>query len=190
MSLEGPRPLKQLVTLATRPRVFSGCLIIALTAFATLSAQTGPNLTGTWLNLSDPNATDVNVAATLPNALLIITHTGNRFDLSRSWTKAPIKEAHVCDGRENKNDYSAVVERTKCRWEPSNGGTLVIEGTIGREDGSTVGTLRQRYHLDKEGLLIVERTRDITNSSVTSSGARTYTQQYRKVPPPAREVNR
>jgi hypothetical protein len=71
----------------------------------------------------------------------------------------------VCDGRENRNGYSSVTERTKCRWEPADGGTLVIEGTIGREDGTTVGTLRQRYHVNKDGLLIVERTRELTSDT-------------------------
>jgi hypothetical protein len=157
-------------------------LPVLLAGFTTLSAQTRPNLTGTWLNLSDPNATDVKTASNLPNALLTIVHAGDRFDLERSWSNAPIKEAHVCNGQENKNGYSSVVERTTCRWDAAGGGTLIIEGTIGRADGEVVGRLRQTYRLDADGVLLVERMREITAGPVTPTGPRTYTQRYRKVP--------
>lgn len=173
---------KNFVRLWAGSRVLGLLLCLVLTGHAAVSAQTRPDFTGTWLNLSDPNATDVKVAANLPNALLHITHRGAAFDLSRSWSNAPIKEAHVCDGRENKNGYSTVVERSKCHWEDADGGTLVIEGTIGREDGEVAGTFRNKYSLDKEGVLIVERLRVVTSVVVRGQEAKPYTQRYRNVP--------
>ena len=64
----------------------------------------------------------------------------------------------MCDGRENINGYSIAVERTTCRWD-SVTRTLVIEGTIGRANGSTTGTMRYRFALDNQDRLVVERTR-------------------------------
>lgn len=169
---------KNFVRLWAGSRVLGLLLCMLMAGYAGVAAQTRPDFSGTWLNLSDPNATDVKVAANLPNALLTITHKGAAFDLTRSWSNAPIKEAHVCDGRENKNGYSRVVERSKCRWEDTDGGTLVIDGTIGREDGTVVGTFRNTYKLDKDGVLVVERMRQV--DGVAGSG-KPYTQRYRKM---------
>ena len=150
----------------------------AQTASATSPAT--PNLSGTWLSVSDPNATDVATASSLPNALLTITHDGTRFDLQRSWSNAPIAARFVCDGKHpNTNGYSIVVERTTCRWDPEGGGALVIEGSIGRADGEATGKMRERYRLDKDGILHVERSREVFSlnrpPTVTTS-------RYRKVP--------
>ena len=71
--------------------------------------------------VSDPNATSVEVASTLPNALLKIAHDGVKFDLTRSWSGTAIAATFVCDGRENRNGYSIVVERTTCRWDAAGG---------------------------------------------------------------------
>lgn len=170
---------KNFIKLWAGSRVLGLLLCMLIAGYAGVAAQTRPDFSGTWLNLSDPNATDVKVAANLPNALLTITHKGNRFDLSRSWSNAPITEAHVCDGRENKNGYSIVVERSKCRWDDVNGGTLIIEGTIGREDGTVNGTFVNKYSLDKEGVLVVERMRQVGG---VSPAGKPYTQRYRKMP--------
>jgi PadR family transcriptional regulator PadR len=178
---------RDFVRLWAGSRVLGVLLCLCLAGFTTVSAQTRPNLTGTWLNLSDPNATDVKVGSTLPNAVLTITHEGDRFHLVRSWSRAPITETHICDGRENTNRYSVVVERTKCRWEPADGGTLVIEGTIGQESGAMSGTLTQRYHLDKDGVLIVHRVRTLTWPTGEPRGPN-YTERYRKVPPSVSEA--
>jgi PadR family transcriptional regulator, regulatory protein PadR len=159
-------------------RVLMCLFLVAAAASTALHAQSRPNLTGVWINLSDPNATDEKTASNLPNALLTIKHDGSRFDLTRSWSNAPIVESHVCDGRTNKNGYSIVVERTTCRWDTTQGGTLIIEGTIGREDGEVVGTLKQRYWLDDKGVMQVERMRNVTG---VTPAPRTYTQQYRKL---------
>ncbi len=186
------------VNLWAGSRVFAFVCVFVLSVSGALSAsanhQAGtsgrPDLSGLWLNQSDPNATDTTVAANLPNALLTIDHKGDTFTLTRSWSNGPIHERHVCDGRENKNGYSIVVERTKCRWEPARGGTLIIAGTIGREDGTVVGTLEQRYWIDGQGLLNVERSRVVDRlatgaSPSTPQAGRPLTQQYRKVARPA-----
>jgi hypothetical protein len=109
--------------------------------------------------------------------LLTIVHAGDRFELTRSWSKAPIKETHVCDGRQNANGYSIVVERTTCRWN-AEARVLLIEGTIGREDGTVTGTMRYRYALDGEGRMVVERTRVVTGV-VNASPSMTH--RYRRV---------
>ena len=173
---------RDFVRLWAGSRVLICLLALALGTQVSISATPAqrPNLTGVWLNMSDPNATDATVAAGLPNALLTVTHNGPTFQLTRSWSNAAIHETHVCDGRTNKNGYSMVVERTTCAWQAEQGGTLVITGTIGREDGTVVGTLQQRYWLDAKGVMHVERARHVTGSGVTSA-PRTYTQQYRKV---------
>lgn len=180
---------KNFVKLWAGSRVLSLMLCLLMAGHAAISAQTRPDFTGTWLNLSDPNATDVKVAANLPNALLTITHRGAAFDLTRSWSNAPIKEAHVCDGRENKNGYSSVVERSKCRWDDAAGGTLIIEGTIGREDGTVAGTFVNKYSLDKDGVLVVERLRVVTSVVARGQEAKPYTQRYRKMPASIAEVS-
>lgn len=136
-------------------------------------------LSGTWLSISDPNATDVATAAQLPNALLTITADGTRVALERSWSGAPIAAAFVCDGRENTNGYSIVVERTTCRWDPADGGQLVIEGSIGRAEGPPTGHLRERYRFDAEGMLLVERSREVFS---TKRGPTVTNSRYRKVP--------
>lgn len=194
MSIDGRRELWHQVLLAISgleppavklwagSRVLVLLLCMLLTGHGAVSAQTKPDFSGTWLNMSDPNATDVNVAANLPNALLTITHRGATFDLTRSWSNAPIKEMHVCDGRENKNAYRSVVERSKCRWDDAGGGTLVIEGTIGREDGTVDGTFWQKYSLDVGGVLVVERMRSVTSVVARGREATPYTQRYRKTP--------
>lgn len=171
---------RDFVKLWAGSRVLGAVLITLCLSGALASAQTTPvtrpNFSGTWLSVSDPNATSAEVAATLPNALLIIGHDGDRFDLSRSWTREAIKEKHVCDGRENVNGYSTVVERTTCRWDAA---ALVIEGTIGAATGPPAGSLRQHYSIDKDGLLVVERVRKVTQ--IQGSG-KPQTQRYRKLP--------
>ena len=136
------------------------------------------DLSGTWISSSDPNATDVATASQLPNALLKITADGTRFALERSWSGAPIAATFVCDGRENANSYSIVVERTTCRWDPAGRGQLVIEGSIGRAEGPPTGRLRERYRIDAEGILHVERSREVFS---TDRGATVTNSRYRRV---------
>jgi hypothetical protein len=177
---------RDFVKLWTGSRVLGMWLLAAALGGVSLHAQSTPptagspvaaTLSGTWLNIDDANATDMTTAASLPNALLAIVHVGDRFDLTRSWSNAPIKESHVCDGRVNVNGYSSTVERTTCRWDPATR-TLIVEGTIGRADGTTVGTMRYRYALDAEGRLAVERSRNITTPPIDS---RPLTHRYRRV---------
>jgi PadR family transcriptional regulator PadR len=135
---------------------------VAVRAQTAAASSVPANFSGTWLSVSDPNATDVATASKLPNALLTITHDGARFDLQRSWSNAPITAKFICDGKHpNVNGYSIVVERTTCRWDSEDGGTLVIEGSIGRADGEATGKMRERYRLDKDGVLHVERSREV-----------------------------
>ncbi|HET9369441.1 MAG TPA: PadR family transcriptional regulator [Vicinamibacterales bacterium] len=162
-------------------RVLGSLLLAAAICVGGVRAQSPPpTLSGTWLNLDDRNAVDVKTAAALPNALLTIVHDSDRFALTRSWSNGPIKESHVCDGRENANGYSIVVERTRCRWDAA-ARSLVIEGTIGREDGTVTGTMKYRYALDDEGRLVVERTRIVHALAEVANAPRSYTQRYRRV---------
>lgn len=172
-------------------RLWQGSRVLVLASLlfwgsATVAAQkppasTMPNLSGTWISISDANATDVATAARLPYALLKIAHDGARLDIERSWTNAPITARFVCDGaRENRNGYSTVVERTTCRWDPADGGQFVIEGTLGSPDGEIAGRMRERYRLDTDGTLRVERTRE---AFVLKAEPRTTTARYRKVKP-------
>ncbi len=152
-----------------------------------VSAQAAPaptrssmrDLSGTWLSISDKNATDVVTASQLPNALLTITAGDGHVSLERSWSGDPIKAAYVCDGRrENSNGYSIVVERTTCRWDPEGSGALVIEGSIGRAEGPATGRLRERYRLDADGVLHVERSREVFS---LNRGPAVTTSRYRRV---------
>jgi DNA-binding PadR family transcriptional regulator len=152
--------------------------VLPLAAGAAAQSSAMPDLSGTWISISDPNATDAATAANLPNALLTIVHRGERFDLQRSWTNAPIKASFVCDGRtENTNGYSVVVERTTCRWDPAER-QLVIEGSIGRADGPPTGRMRSRYRLDAGGVLHVEGTREVFS---LQAPPRVTTSRYRKI---------
>lgn len=192
-------------------RLWAGSRVLGALLFVLLAGATGhaaaarqaadapvfdrPDLTGTWLSLSDPNAVDIATASTLPNALLTIRHErradGDRIHLERSWSAAPIAATFVCDGRENTNGYSLVVERTTCQWEGPGHGTLVIAGTIGRQEpGPPRGALTQRYRVDEDGILVVERTRELFSQQVTPPGPRTTTQRYRKVTPAPGEKRR
>ncbi len=177
---------RDFVRLWAGSRVLLWLLAVGLSA-ATLSAQAPArlNFTGTWLTTTDPNATDVSTASHLPNALLRITHDGDRFDPDRSWSNEFIKERHVCDGRKNTNGYSSVVEVTTCHWDPALGGTVVIEGSLGLAGAPSTGTLRQRYWIAADGLLHVERMRDVKIASVTTNGPKTLEQIYRRVAPSA-----
>jgi PadR family transcriptional regulator, regulatory protein PadR len=177
---------RDFVKLWSGSRVLGSLVLAAALGAASLSAQvpqtpvpTPPSLSGTWLNVDDPNATDAKVAASLPNALLTITHAGDRFGLTRSWSNAPIKESHVCDGRVNANGYSTVVERTSCVWDAA-ARALTIEGTIGRDDGTVAGRMKYRYVLENDGRLAVERHRAIAITGMATP-PRTYTHHYRRV---------
>jgi hypothetical protein len=180
---------RDFVKLWAGSRVLGSLLLAAALCAASLQAQTPPSpqtpaptpssLSGTWLNVDDPNATDAKTAASLPNALLTITHAGDRFDLTRSWSNAPIKESHVCDGRVNANGYSTTVERTSCVWDAATR-ALTIEGTIGHEDGTVAGRMKYRYVLEHDGRLAVERHREISIPGMTTP-PRTYTHHYRRV---------
>lgn len=148
-------------------------------AVAQPAATPMPDFSGTWISITDPNATDVATASGLPNALLTIVHKGERFDLERSWSNAPITATFICDGRhENSNGYSIVVERTTCRWDPAEGGHLVIEGSIGRSEGPATGRLRNRYRIDADGILHVEQSREVFS---VGGAPRVTTSRYRKV---------
>jgi PadR family transcriptional regulator PadR len=166
-------------------RVLGAIVLAIVLAGALASAQDVPrapgNLSGTWLNLDDRNATDVTTASTLPNALLTIVHDGEHFNLTRSWSDAPITETYICDGRQNANGYSIVVERTTCRWDAATR-TLAVEGTIGRQDGTVTGRMHYRYVLNDEGRLVVERTRDVDAVRAMGAPIASSTQHYRRVP--------
>lgn len=168
-------------------RLWEGSRVLLLAGIVLLGSATAraqstarPDLSGTWISITDANAIDVATASRLPNALLTIAHDGMKFDLQRSWSNAPITAKFVCDGRENRNGYSIVVERTTCRWDPADGGQLVIEGSIGRAEGEPSGKLRERYRLDKDGILLVERSREVFS---LGTGPRVTTARYRKVKP-------
>jgi DNA-binding PadR family transcriptional regulator len=171
---------RDFVRLWTGSRVLSIAiaLLMGSAAAAQSSSAAPPNFSGTWISISDANAVDVATASRLPNALLTIVHDGVRFDLQRSWTDAPISAKFICDGRENRNGYSVVVERTTCRWDPADGGRLVIEGSIGRAEGSPTGRMLERYRIAADGLLHVERTREVFS---LQAPPRVTNARYRKV---------
>ena len=170
---------RDFVRLWTGSRVLSIAIAFLMgSAAAAQSPPARPNFSGTWISISDANAVDVATASRLPNALLTIVHDGVRFDLQRSWTDAPINAKFICDGRENLNGYSIVVERTTCRWDPADGGRLVIEGSIGRAEGSPTGRMLERYWIAADGLLYVERTREVFS---LQAPPRMTNARYRKV---------
>jgi hypothetical protein len=137
------------------------------------------DLTGTWISVSDKNATDVATASQLPNALLKISAGDDKVSIERSWSGPAIPATFVCDGRENSNGYSIVVERTTCRWDASEAGRLIIEGSIGRANGTVTGRLRERYWVDAGDGLTVERSREVFS---LKRGPTITTSRYRRVP--------
>ncbi|MBI2219797.1 MAG: hypothetical protein HYU53_01160 [Acidobacteria bacterium] len=129
--------------------------LIAVLCFflaATLAAQAGVDLSGTWKlqrSISEPSTASADV-------VLVITQTAEQLVVERRVGDQRLTSTIFLDGRPSTSEAAAgLLQTTRARWE---GACFVVEGSRTLRDGGTAA-VKEVFELtaNREGLTI-ERT--------------------------------